>query len=150
MQLGRTSVHSWVLFRISEIYLNYAEALNECDPGNPDILLYLNKVRERNGVRMPAVTETDQQLVRERIRNERRIELAFEGHRLWDVRRWMIAPTVLSEPIYGVEINPLDSGYSYEKIEVEKRVFEPKMYFYPIPQNILLMESNQWAQNPLW
>ncbi|MDR0541525.1 MAG: RagB/SusD family nutrient uptake outer membrane protein [Dysgonamonadaceae bacterium] len=150
LQLGRSSVHSWPLFRISEMYLNYAEALNEYDPGNPNILLYINKIRGRNGVSMPPVTVTDQNLVRERIRNERRIELAFEEHRLWDVRRWMIAHEVLNKPLYGIEITKHDTGFSYKKIEVEKRVFDPKMYFYPIPQNILLMKGNQWVQNPLW
>ncbi len=150
LQLNRTSVHSWVFFRISEMYLNYAEALNEYDPGNPDILVYLNKVRGRAGVNMPPVPETDQNIVREKIRNERRVELAFEGHRLWDTRRWMMATDVLNQPLYGIEITLKDFQYSYKKVEVEKRVFEPKMYFYPIPQSILFSSGNNWPQNPLW
>lgn len=146
----RTSVHSWVFFRISEIYLNYAEALNEYNPGNPDILIYANKARQRAGVNMPPITVTDQIALRERIRNERRIELAFEGHRLWDVRRWMIASDELNKPLYGVSCKYQDYEFKYEKIEVEKRFFMPKMYLYPIPQSLLFTEGNSWPQNPLW
>jgi len=150
LDLNRTSVHSWPLFRISEMYLNYAEALNEYKPGDADILIYTNKTRQRKNVLMPAITETDQAKLRERIRNERRIELAFEGHRLWDVRRWMIAMDVLNQPLYGMSIVESNNILKYEKKEVEKRVFLPKMYFYPIPQSVLLTEGNDWPQNPLW
>jgi hypothetical protein len=151
LTLGRTSVHSWVIFRISEMYLNYAEALNEYDPGNPDISFYASKTRQRIGVGMPVIPSTlNQTEMRERIRNERRIELAFEDHRLWDVRRWMIAPIVLNTPLYGVNITNTDNGYIYDKIEVEKRIFEPKMYFYPIPQRVLFAKGVNWPQNPLW
>ena len=151
LNLGRTSVHSWPIFRISEIYLNYAEALNEYDPGNTDISLYVSKTRQRSGIGMPAIPTTLSQLdMREKIRNERRIELAFEDHRLWDVRRWMTAPVVLSTPLYGVKITPTEFDYTYEKVEVEQRVFEPKMYFYPIPQRVLYTNGVNWPQNPLW
>ena len=151
LTLGRTSVHTWPLFRITEIYLNYAEALNEYNPGNPDIELYVNKSRQRAGVGMPLIPATlSQSEMRERIRNERRIELAFEDHRLWDVRRWMTATTVLNTPLYGMKITASDFGFNYEKIEVEKRVFEPKMYFYPIPQRLLYTNGVNWPQNPLW
>lgn len=149
-----TSNHPWVIFRISEIYLNYAEALNESDPGNNEILTYLNKTRGRNGVKMPLIPMLPKEELRERIRNERRVELAFEDHRLWDTRRWMTATTVLSQDLEGVEIIKIDNEtYAYEKKTVEKRVFHPKMYFYPIPANVILNEKVTkagWAQNPLW
>lgn len=147
---NRTSVHTWVFFRLAEMYLNYAEALNECEPGNPDILIYANKTRERVGVEMPPITETDQAAVRERIRNERSVELAFEGHRLWDVRRWMTAMDVLNQPLRGVSCTYEDYEYKYSVIEVEKRVFKPEMYFYPIPQSLLYTTGNKWVQNPGW
>ena len=147
---NRTSVHTWVFFRLAEMYLNYAEALNECDPGNPDILIYANKTRERIGVEMPPITEIDQAEVRERIRNERSVELAFEGHRLWDVRRWMTAMEVLNQPLRGVSCTYEDYEYKYSVIEVEKRVFKPEMYFYPIPQSLLYTTGNKWVQNPGW
>ena len=150
LSLSRTSAHSWIYFRITEMYLNYAEALNEYDPGNPNILIYLNRVRSRTGVAMPAIPAADQNVLRQKIRNERRVELAFEGHRLWDTRRWMIATDVLNSPLYGIEITKQGDSYTYRKFEVEKRVFEPKMYFYPIPRSILLSTGNTWPQNPLW
>lgn len=147
---NRTSVHSWPLFRIAEIYLNYAEALNEYDPGNPDIRTYANKTRLRSSVNMPQITETDQTLVRERIHNERQVELAFEGHRLWDARRWMVATSEFSQPLYGVNCQYKDYEFIYTRYKIEDRVFEPKMYFYPIPQSLLFTTGNQWVQNPLW
>ena len=133
------------------MYLNYAEALNEYDPGNADIAIYASKTRGRNGVNMPPFPSTlSQTEMREKIRNERRVELAFEDHRMWDVRRWMTAERDLNEPLYGVEITPGLISMKYEKIEVEKRVFEKKMYFYPIPQTMLSTEGVDWQQNPLW
>lgn len=149
-----TSNHPWVIFRISEIYLNYAEALNESNPGHPDILTYVNKTRGRSDVKMIPIGDTDQDVLRKRIRNERRIELAFEDHRLWDTRRWMIATDVLNADLTGVEIRKNeDETFTYKKINVEKRVFSPKMYFYPIPGSVILNEQVMaagWPQNPLW
>ena len=87
--------------------------------------------------------------MREKIRNERRVELAFEDHRFWDVRRWMIAPETLGAPLRGVEITKIsDEEFEYNPIEVEKRTFEPKMYLYSIPQADL--NTTGWVQNPLW
>ena len=92
----------------------------------------------RVGVEMPAVpTAISKEELREKIRNERRVELAFEDHRFWDVRRWMIAPETLGAPLRGVEITKIsDEEFEYKPIEVEKRTFEPKMYLYPIPHLI--------------
>ena len=149
-----TSNHPWVIFRISEIYLNYAEALNESNPGHPDILTYVNKTRGRSDVKMIPIGDTDQDVLRKRIRNERRIELAFEDHRLWDARRWMIATDVLNADLTGVEIRKNENEtFTYKKINVEKRVFSPKMYLYPIPGSVILNEQVMaagWPQNPLW
>ncbi|MGV8090445.1 MAG: RagB/SusD family nutrient uptake outer membrane protein [Mangrovibacterium sp.] len=147
---ARTSVHHWTLFRLAEIYLNYAEALNEYDPGHPDIKIYVDRVRQRNGVNMPALPDgLSQSEMRDRIRHERRIELAFEDHRLWDVRRWMLGTSVLNGPLKGLRISKVsDDVFSYQVITVESRKFEPKMYLYPIPQNELNITG--WAQNPLW
>ena len=90
---GTTSVHTWIFMRLSEIYLNYAEALNEANPGHADIKTYVVRLRTRATVTMPALPAgLTQEQMRERIRHERQVELAFEGHRIWDVRRWMTAP----------------------------------------------------------
>ena len=152
---GRTSVHTWVLIRLAEVYLNYIEALNEYQPAHSDIKIYYNKIRQREGIKMPELPDgLDQDAVRQKIRHERRIELAFEDHRLWDARRWMIAADnekgkgVLNIPLHGLEILNRGGVPSYTPIEIEKRNFEPKMYLYPIPQGDLDIAG--WSQNPLW
>jgi len=148
---GKTSMHSWVVFRLAEMYLNYAEALNEADPGNADIKKYIDLVRKRSGVNMPALpTGLSQSQMRDAIRHERRIEFAFEDHRFWDVRRWMLGEEYFNTPLKGVEITKKSIGtFNYNVIEVEKRVFEPKMYLYPIPQSELYVAKGL-VQNPLW
>lgn len=152
---GRTSVHTWVLIRLAEVYLNYIEALNEYQPAHSDIKIYYNKIRQREGIKMPELPDgLDQDAVRQKIRHERRIELAFEDHRLWDARRWMIAADnekgkgVLNIPLRGLEILNRGGVPSYTPIEIEKRNFELKMYLYPIPQGDLDIAG--WSQNPLW
>lgn len=152
---GRTSVHTWILIRLAEVYLNYIEALNEYQPTHSDIKIYYDKIRRREGIKMPVLPDgLDQDAVRQKIRHERRIELAFEDHRLWDARRWMIAADnemgkgVLNIPLRGLEILNRDGVPSYSPIEIEKRNFEPKMYLYPIPQGDLDIAG--WSQNPLW
>lgn len=148
---NQTSTHSWVIFRLAELYLNYAEALNEIDPGNSDIKAYVDKVRQRSGVNMPGLpSDLSQSEMRERIYNERRVEFAFEDHRLWDTRRWMIASSVLSAPIRGVKITKTsDNQFIYNVINVESRTFLPKMNFYPISQNEIFI-NKALIQNPLW
>lgn len=152
---GRTSVHTWILIRLAEVYLNYIEALNEYQPTHSDIKIYYDKIRRREGIKMPELPDgLDQDAVRQKIRHERRIELAFEDHRLWDARRWMIAADnemgkgVLNIPLRGLEILNRGGVPSYSPIEIEKRNFELKMYLYPIPQGDLDIAG--WSQNPLW
>ena len=147
---NRTSYHCWPVFRLAEIYLNYAEALNEYAPSDPAVASSLNMCRKRNGVGMPAVADgLSSDGMREAIRRERRVELAFEGHRYWDVKRWMIAVDVLNAPVYGIEIENSEPPV-YRRVVVESRTFTPKMYFYPIPQSVLSVPSVDWPQNPLW
>ncbi len=146
---GQTSVHTWILIRLAEVYLNYIEALNEYDPGNADIATYYNLIRSRNGVGMPGLPNgLSQSEVRQAIRDERAVELCFEGKRMFDLRRWMAAD-VLGAPIRSVRITKTDSGFEYEPYQLETRAFEPKMYFYPIPQSELNKMAH-WQQNPLW
>lgn len=146
----QTAVHSWIFFRLPEMYLNYAEALNEYSPGHADIKINYDRVRSRTGVAMPELPAgLTQAEVREEIRNERRVEFAFEDHRAWDVRRWMIAPSTLGAPLRGVDVTKAGTTFTYTPIVVEQRVFQPKMYLYPIPQSELNI-SQGLAQNPLW
>ena len=146
-----TSVQSWNVFRLSEIYLNYAEALNEYSIGHADIKKYVDFIRTRTGVAMPVLPAgLSQVAMRDKIRNERRVEFAFEDHRSWDVRRWMIAPETLGAPLMGAEITKKTDGtFTYKPVKVEDRVFMPKMYLYPIPQSEI-NTSKGLVQNPLW
>lgn len=146
---GGSDGHVVPLFRLAEIYLNYAEALNEYDPTNPDIAVYLNKIRER--VSLPDVPSgLTQEQMRTLIHHERRVELAFEEHRFWDVRRWKVASSTLGAPVKGVKIMQDDAGnFTYSPVQVEQRVFQPKMYWYPIPQSEVL-KLHHWEQNKGW
>jgi hypothetical protein len=148
---GQTSAHNWIIFRLTEFYMNYAEALNECDPGNPDIKTYIDMVRQRNGINMPPLPPAlSQSQMRERIINERQVEFAFEEHRIWDVRRWMEATSVFSSPIKGMKISKnSEDNFIYNIVNVESRNFLPKMYLYPIPQNEMNIAKGI-VQNPLW
>lgn len=141
--------HTWPIFRLAEIYLNYAEALNEYDPSNPDIAEYINTVRARAD--QPDLPEgLSQEQMREKIRQERRVELAFEEHRAWDVRRWKVASATLGANLRAVNITKNDDGtYTYAPYNLEQRNFQPKMYWYPIPQSELL-KMRGWQQNPDW
>ena len=146
---GGSDGHVVPLFRLAEIYLNYAEALNEYDPTNPDIAVYLNKIRER--VSLPDVPSgLTQEQMRTLIHHERRVELAFEEHRFWDVRRWKVASSTLGAPVKGVKITQDAAGnFTYSPVQVEQRVFQPKMYWYPIPQSEVL-KLHHWEQNKGW
>ena len=146
---GGSDGHVVPLFRLAEIYLDYAEALNEYDPTNPDIAVYLNKIRER--VSLPDVPSgLTQEQMRTLIHHERRVELAFEEHRFWDVRRWKVASSTLGAPVKGVKITQDDAGnFTYSPVQVEQRVFQPKMYWYPIPQSEVL-KLHHWEQNKGW
>lgn len=147
----KKGVHTWVIIRYAEILLNYIEALNEYDPGNPDIKKYYDQIRNRTGVLMPGlpVGLVDQDKVRELIRKERYVELCFEGKRWFDARRWMKGEEILGAPVKAVEITKNGNKFTYEPYELENRVFQKKMYFYPI----YLTEINklpEFVQNPLW
>ncbi|PMD98600.1 hypothetical protein BWI97_03455 [Siphonobacter sp. BAB-5405] len=139
-----------VIFRLGEFYLNYAEALNEYDPGNADILKYVNLIRKRAGAKELPAGLTQAQM-RQRIRNERRIELAFENHRFWDVRRWKIAENT-EKTIYGMK-PVLDAnapgGFRYERFKVEDRLWRNAMYVLPITTDETLRNPNL-VQNEGW
>jgi len=146
-----------IIFRLAEFYLLHAEALNEVNPADPDILKYVNLVRERAGLANleklnPAIVG-NQALLREAIRRESRIELATEGQRYFDVRRWMIAEGPAGKgkqngDFYGMNMNGNETTF-YQRTLVQKRVFESKQYLYPIPYNEI-EKSKKLVQNPGW
>lgn len=156
-----TYLHACPIFRYAEILLNAAEAINEAS-GPANAYAYVNQVRGRVG--MPGYSGMTQATFRERIRNERRIELCFEDHRFFDERRWKLfeGKTVSNEKslpyyqqvynLYGVTITP-DAGTMYTYDVAQKhptRAFNtPKNYYFPIPDSDVKKSPNL-KQNPGW
>ena len=141
---------TWIYFRYAEILLNYAEAQNEASGPDATVYAAVNAIRQRTGVGMPALPAgLTQAQMRERIRNERRIELAFEEHRFYDVRRWKIASTTESVPAYGIEIGKSGNTFTYARKEaLTGRSFADKQYWLPIPRTEIQASNNQLEQNP--
>ena len=149
---NRFSLNTWVEFRLGEQYLNYAEALNEANGPVADVYKYVNAIRERSG--MPALPSgLSKEQMRERIRHERRIELAFESHRYFDTRRWKIAASIDNKPIHGMNIQAgtsLQDNAFYTRTVIERRVFvAPKHYLWPM-QIGEIERNNNLVQNPGW
>lgn len=144
---GSTVQIPWILFRYAEVLLNYAEALNEYDPGNPAILTSLNQVRARAG--LPGVAAgLNQEQMREKIRHERRVELCGEHLRYYDTRRWLIAEQTDAGPFYGMNVDG-DGDSFYIRTIFENRVFRKEFYLFPIPQAEINKDKNI-VQNPGW
>ncbi|HXB08547.1 MAG TPA: RagB/SusD family nutrient uptake outer membrane protein, partial [Puia sp.] len=127
----------WTFFRYAEILLNFAEARYFLGD-EAACRSYINQVRSRTGVNMPPVTESGPALLT-RLQHEREIELAFEEHRYFDVRRWQIAPQVLNAAAQKMVITKnLTTGIkSYAPQAFQTRVFLDKNYLVPIPQSEL-------------
>jgi hypothetical protein len=118
----------WVVFRLAEIYLNYAEACDALGQSG-EALTYLNKIRFRAG--LPDETSTN---LTDKIRHERRIELCFEGQRFFDIRRWGIAE-IGSQNALGINIKKSGSAFTYNLITTETRIWDSKLYYMPIPRS---------------
>ncbi|MBB6328991.1 hypothetical protein FHS59_004655 [Algoriphagus iocasae] len=142
---------NWIYFRYAEILLNYAEAQNEAVGPDASVYEAVNSIRSRSGVEMPPLPAgLSQEEMREKIHHERRIELAFEEHRYYDVRRWMTADVVENTPAYGIEILKADDGtLTYNrKVSLNGKKFEQQHYWLPIPRSEILASDNQLEQNP--
>jgi starch-binding outer membrane protein, SusD/RagB family len=144
-----------ILYRLGEAYLNYAEALNESDPGNPDIAFYVNKIRERAGI-PDLETGLGQDEMREAIRRERRVELNCEGIRYTDIRRWKIGEETLNGDFWGMNFNgeiisddENDPKAYFKRSIYQKRIFTQKNYWFPVPQSEIDKNPNL-VQNPFW
>lgn len=148
-----------IIFRLAEFYLLYAEMLNEQNPNNEDILVYLNKVRNRAGIPDIETLNPDipgnQEQLRAVIQRESRIELATEGQRYFDVRRWLIAEDESGRQ--GGEftgMNPagpeaIGDGGFFTRTYYTTRWFGDKCYLYPIPLDEI-KRSEVLVQNPGW
>jgi hypothetical protein len=141
---------TWIYFRYAEILLNYAEAQNEAVGPDASVYAAINAIRQRTGVAMPVIPAgLTQAQMRERIRNERRIELAFEEHRFYDVRRWKIADKTENVPAYGIEIGKSGTAFTYTRKEaLTGKTFAAKQYWLPIPRAEIQASNNKLEQNP--
>ncbi|MNQ95874.1 SusD family protein [compost metagenome] len=135
----------WILMRLAELYLDLAEAQNEAAGPDQEVYNAINTIRKRSDMPdlPPGLTKVQ---MRERIRKERQVELAFEDHRFWDVRRWKIAETTDNRPIHYVSISA-SNVYSYPIRET--RTFLSKHYLFPIPQSEI-DKNPKLTQNPGW
>lgn len=153
--------HCFPIIRYAEVLLNYAEAMNEAYGPDVDPKGYgktaraaVEEVRARvlrpKDAALSSVPSGDVAAMRMAIRNERRIELAFEDHRHMDIRRWKIAPQTIGQNLNGMKITKTGNNLTYElQTNAAVRVFEPKMYLYPVPQSEI-NKNKALIQNPLW
>ncbi|MCD8554907.1 RagB/SusD family nutrient uptake outer membrane protein [Seleniivibrio sp.] len=140
-----------IIFRLGEAYLDYAEALNEAEGPVSNAYDAVNIIRQRSGQPdLPAGLDQDQ--FREKVRNERAIELFDEDHRFWDVRRWLIAEQdgIMQGAFYGLKAysNPSPPDFRYEIYQFETRSFEKKLYLFPFRRDEAL--KGYLTQNPGW
>lgn len=147
--------HSWVTFRLGEFYLNYAEAvfnyLGSADATDAVFTMSpveaVNKVRNREDVKMPdfpSGMSADEFI--QKYRRERMVELAFEGHRFWDVRRWKDGDS--QKNIIEMQITKNGDNYTYKRV-TKSRYWNDKMYLFPIPDSEMRKNPNL-TQNPGW
>jgi hypothetical protein len=127
--------NDWIFIRYAEVLLNYAEAKNEATGPEQSVYDAINQVRARAG-QPPLAAGFTQAELRDKIRNERRVELSFEEHRFFDVRRWKLGMTYFKEPVRKVQIFKDGGGnliYSYPVWE--QRDYKEFQNLLPIPQN---------------
>lgn len=138
-----------IIYRLADAYLMYAEALNEARGPVQEAYGAVNIIRNRSGQPdLPAGLSQDE--FRDRVRNERAIELAFEDNRFWDIRRWLIAhENEVGFTMLGIQIRRIQEGkFSYTPYIHQQRVFHMKQYLHPFLQNEL--DKGYLVQNPGW
>ncbi|SHN40902.1 RagB/SusD family nutrient uptake outer membrane protein [Chitinophaga sp. CF418] len=139
----------WIYLRYAEVLLNYAEAQNEAVGPDGTVYAAVNQVRQRASVAQPAlVAGLSKDQMRDAIRRERQVELAFEEHRFYDVRRWKIAMETDNVPAYGITVE-LDSNKKpvyTRKVALSNRSFAEKNYWLPIPRTEIQASNNKLEQ----
>lgn len=149
---GQEQKFAWPLIRLAELYLNYAEALNESGGDMNEIIEYVDRVRERAGV--PSVEEAwnkisfSKEEMRRIIQQERSIELAFEGHRQWDMKRWKRL-NEFYQSARGLNIVTTDVQLFNTPKTISDRMYNRKYYLFPI-NNDHLVRNSLIVQNPGW
>ena len=144
-----TRRHTWIIFRLGEFYLNYAEAVFNAT-GSANDATYgmtaneaINVLRKRSDINMPEFTEDGEAWV-ERYERERLVELAFENHRFWDVRRWKKG----AQYFKNIQIANISASMQLTRSAVNRQ-WDDKYYLYPIPQSEIKKNPNL-EQNPGW
>jgi hypothetical protein len=149
-----TAYHNWIYFRLAEMYLNYAEAMNEVEGPTQTVRDAVNAVRSRSGVvDLPVDLTSDMKSMRNRIQRERAIELCFEEHRWWDARRWStgdegeLATNWFGDSMEKMVVSKDGNNVSYSREFFYTRIFQPRNNLYQIP--ISEMNKNPLlVQNP--
>ena len=153
---GNAGFQPWFYIRYAEVLLNFAEAANEASgadvvPSGSTLSARtaVNLIRQRPGVDMPPLPAgLSQSQMRDAIRNERRVELAFEEHRFYDVRRWKIADVTENKPAGGITVIKNGSSFTYAtKVALDGRKFETKHYWLPIPRAEIQASNTKIEQN---
>ncbi len=159
---GGTGAYQYAFpeIRLAEMYLAYAEALNEFSGPSDDVYDYLDRIRKRAGLEgvksswnkysnNPSKYKTKEGL-REIIRQERMIELCLEGHRYWDILRWKLGHKYFNAPIVGWDVTQKDTEPYYQYVVIYSRKFvSPRDYLAPIPNSEIIVNRNI-VQNPGW
>lgn len=147
---GATSYQNYYIFRFGEVLLNFAEAQNEASGPDGSVYQAVNRIRERAGIpELPAGLSKDE--MRAAIRRERRVELAFEDKRFWDLLRWRTAEVDINRPLKGMKITTGPGGVlQYEIVNAtggDRKFDASKNYLFPIPEGVL-NQNAKLEQNP--
>lgn len=147
LQDGQGSGARYRKFRMAELYLNLAEAENEANGATNVAFTAVNKIRAR--VNMPALAGLSQDELRQRIRNERRVELSFEEQRFWDVRRWKILDKT-DRLTTGMKWVKNGATLTNTRVVVDRRKsYDTKFLIWPIPLSEISILP-KFVQNPGW
>jgi starch-binding outer membrane protein, SusD/RagB family len=149
-----TAYHNWIYFRLAEMYLNYAEAMNEVEGPTQRVRDAVNAVRSRSGaIDIPVDLTPDKKTMRRRLQRERAVELSFEEHRWWDARRWSggedgeLATNWFGGPMQRVIITKSGASVSYNEENYYTRIFRPANNLYQIPLSEMY-KNPLFVQNP--
>ncbi|ETZ21694.1 RagB/SusD family nutrient uptake outer membrane protein [Pedobacter sp. V48] len=154
-----SQTYPWPMIRLASVYLLHAEAMNEAYGPTEDVYKYLNLIRARAGLHTVQDSWTNYSTnptkyqnkdgLREIIHRERLIEMAFEGHRFWDLRRWKEAAGELNKPITGWDLSQEDAADYYRERVIFNQTFSTRDYLWPLPESELL-SNKRMNQNPGW
>jgi starch-binding outer membrane protein, SusD/RagB family len=151
--------YPWPIMRLADLYLLYAEAQNEVNGPGEDVYKYVNDIRARAGLKTIAESwsqhsnnpakHTTKEGMREIIHQERLIELAFEAHRFWDLKRWKKAQEMLNNQIIGWDTEQEEASAYYRPKVLYNQTFALRDYFWPIKERDITVNKNL-IQNPGW